>query len=94
MLCCTSAQSKPASPTPASLGVPGGAYHSSRSYELRTLRFGREVALTVPPWLFSAESDTRVKYGGAQHWAAWPPPAVPGRDLGTPPASARTLRDL
>lgn len=30
----------------------------------------------VPPWLFSAESDTRVKFGGHSFWGVLPPPTV------------------
>ena len=30
----------------------------------------------VPPWLFSAESDARVKFGGHSFWGVLPPPTV------------------
>ena len=30
----------------------------------------------VPPWLFSAESDIRVKFGGHSFWGVLPPPTV------------------
>ena len=30
----------------------------------------------VPPWLFSAESDTRVKFGGHSFWGVLPPPTI------------------